>query len=115
LAENLTNAATGTRDRRRFGIIEIRYRTAGRVGRRSEVQRAVVGLRRVNLTPDHLTRSGAAGRSSRFSAPCSSIWPSGPRPRCLHSTRPTVAGEAPNHDGKALRAPPNPAPRPQSR
>jgi hypothetical protein len=36
LAENLTNAATGTRDRRRFGIIEIRYRTAGRVGRRSE-------------------------------------------------------------------------------
>ena len=34
MAENLTNAATGTRDRRRFGIIEIRYRTAGRVGRR---------------------------------------------------------------------------------
>jgi hypothetical protein len=62
LAENLTNAATGTRDRRRFGIIEIRYRTAGRVGRRSEVQRAVVGLRRVNL---NITRPLDAQWSSR--------------------------------------------------
>jgi hypothetical protein len=31
VVENLTNVASGTRDRRRFGIIEIRCRTAGRV------------------------------------------------------------------------------------
>jgi hypothetical protein len=30
VVENLTNVARGTRDRRRFGIIETRYRTAGR-------------------------------------------------------------------------------------
>jgi hypothetical protein len=33
VVEHLTNGASGTRDRRRLGIIETRCRTGGRVGR----------------------------------------------------------------------------------